>query len=221
MVTRPSMAAVQIETEPTMDGDVINDPVWQSIEPITELIQVQPDNGFAASERTEVRVAYTARTMYVSAVCYDSTPEKLVVSDARRDASLDGTDSFLFIFDTFHDGQNGFVFGTNSLGVEYDGQVDNEGQGNFSNNRQQGGVIGGFNLNWDASWEVKSEVGTYGWTAEFAIPLRTIRFNSGENQTWVLTFKGTFARTMKLFTGLHCPFNLISRDYRLPETSMA
>ena len=180
----PTTAVISIEQEPTLDGDVINDPVWQAITPITEMIQKTPDYGEPASEPTEVRIAYTSRTMYVSVVCYDSEPEKLVVSDARRDASLNGTDSFLFIFDTFHDGQNGFVFGTNSLGVEYDGQVDNEGQGNFNNNRQQGGVIGGFNLNWDASWEVKSEVGDYGWSAEFAIPLRTIRFNSGDNQTW-------------------------------------
>jgi hypothetical protein len=64
----------------------------------------------------------------VSVVCYDSEPAKLVVSDARRDATLDNTDSFLFILDTFHDGQNGFIFGTNPIGIEYDGQVDNEGQ---------------------------------------------------------------------------------------------
>uniref|UniRef100_UPI0035935737 hypothetical protein n=1 Tax=Pricia sp. TaxID=2268138 RepID=UPI0035935737 len=57
-----------------------------------------------------------------------------------------------FILDTYKDGQNGFVFGTNSIGVEYDAQVDNEGQGNTNVNRQQVGTIGGFNLNWDGSW---------------------------------------------------------------------
>ena len=186
---RPSTPATEIENQPTIDGDVINDPIWQAIDPITDLRQVRPDNGAPGSEKTEVRIAYTPTTLYVSAVCYDTEPEKLVVSDARRDASLDGTDSFLFILDTFHDGQNGFLFGTNPLAVEYDGQVDNEGQGNFSNNRQQGGTIGGFNLNWDASWEVKSETGDYGWSTEFAIPLRTIRFNSGDNQTWGINFQ--------------------------------
>ena len=122
----------------------------------------------------------------------------LWVSDARRDASLDGTDSFLFILDTFKDGQNGFLFGTNSIGVEYDGQVDNEGQGNFSAGRQQSGVIGGFNLNWDASWEVKTEVGDYGWSAEFAIPLRTLRFNSGDNQIWGINFQRNIRKTNEI-----------------------
>jgi len=195
VVERPVLSAISIEKEPAIDGDVINDPIWQNIQPTTELIQQKPNYGELASETTEIRVAYTARTLYVSAVCYDSNPEGLVVSDARRDASLDGTDSFLFILDTFHDGQNGFIFGTNSIGIEYDGQVDNEGQGNFSNSRQQGGVIGGFNLNWDASWKVKSEVGEYGWSAEFAIPLNTIRFNSGDNQTWGVNFQRNIRKT--------------------------
>jgi len=203
---RPITTATKIDEEPILDGDVINDPLWQAIEPITNMVQVQPDNGQPASERTEIRIAYTPRTMYISAVCYDSTPDKLVVSDARRDASLDGTDSFLFIFDTFNDGQNGFLFGTNSIGVEYDGQVDNEGQGNNNNNRQQGGVIGGFNLNWDASWEVKSEVGDYGWSAEFAIPLRTIRFNSGDNQTWGINFQRNIRKTNEIVYWAPLPF---------------
>ncbi len=188
-LVRPSMHAIVIEQAPDIDGEVLNDALWQTIEPITRMIQIKPDQGHPASESTEVRIAYTPGTFYLSVVCHDAEPDKLVVADARRDASLDDTDSFLFILDTYNDGQNGFLFGTNSLGVEYDGQVDNEGQGNFSNNRQQRGVIGGFNLNWDASWTVKAQVGDYGWSAEFAIPLSTLRFTAGENQTWGVNFQ--------------------------------
>jgi len=186
---RPVTNANELEIAPTIDGDVLNDPIWQSVEPITEMFQVRPDNGQPASEKTEIRIANTPSTLYVSAVCYDSQPDKLVVSDSRRDASLEGTDSFLFILDTYNDGQNGFLFGSNSIGVEYDGQVDNEGQSNQSGGRQQGGRIGGFNLNWDASWKVKAEVGEYGWSVEFEIPLRSLRFNSGENESWGINFQ--------------------------------
>ncbi len=203
--SRPVTKATSIENDPLLDGDIINDPVWQSIEPITELIQVQPDNGQPASERTEIRIAYTANTFHLAVICYDTEPDKLVVSDPRRDAPLDGNDSFLFILDTYNDGQNGFVFGTNSIGVEYDGQVDNEGQGNFNNNRQQGGVIGGFNINWDASWEVATEVGDYGWSAEFAIPLRTLRFNSGE-QSWGINFQRNIRKTNEIAYWAPLPF---------------
>ena len=176
---RPSATATQLADELTLDGEVLNDPVWQSIETVGPLMQNQPNWGLAPTEKTDIRIGYTATTFYLSVVCYDNTPDKLVVADARRDASLAETDAFLFILDTYKDGQNGFVFGTNVVGVEYDAQVDNEGQGNFNANRQQGGVIGGFNLNWDASWEVKTKVGDFGWSAEFAIPFRTVRFKSG------------------------------------------
>lgn len=195
---RPSTPAHAIENGPIIDGEVLQDELWQTIPSFGNMIQNQPNSGQPATEKTEIRIAYTNTTFYLSAVCYDSQPDKLFVSDARRDASLDDMDAFIFILDTYHDGQNGFVFGTNSVGIEYDAQVDNEGQGNFNNNRQQGGTIGGFNLNWDASWEVKTQVGDYGWSAEFAIPFRTIRFKSGEDVTWGANFQRNIRKTNEI-----------------------
>jgi hypothetical protein len=195
---RPSASATSIDVVPVIDGEILNEELWKQIAPIDELIQTKPNAGFPASEKTEIRIAYTATTFYLAVVCFDSEPGRLVVSDARRDALLDNTDSFLFIVDTYHDGQNGFVFGTNSLGIEYDGQVDNEGQGNQSVNRQQQGVIGGFNLNWDASWKVKARVGDFGWSAEFEIPLRTLRFASGKDQTWGINFQRNIRKTNEI-----------------------
>jgi len=195
---RPTAQASSLDHEPVIDGDVLNDPVWENIKSIDELWQTKPNAGFPASEKTEIRIAYTATTFYLSVVCHDKEPDRLVVSDARRDATLDNTDSFLFILDTYHDGQNGFIFGTNSIGIEYDGQVDNEGQGNFSTNRLQSGTIGGFNLNWDASWTVRALVGDFGWSAEFAIPLRTLRFASGKDKIWGINFQRNIRKTNEI-----------------------
>lgn len=195
---RPSTGAVLIENIPTIDGNVLQDPAWQAVAPITDLWQSQPNAGQPASERTEIRIAYDKETFFVAVVAYDATPHTLVVSDARRDAPLDNTDCFMFILDTYHDGQNGFVFGTNSQGVEYDAQVNNEGQGNINTNRQQGGTIGGININWDASWTVKAQVGNYGWSAEFAIPFRTLRFSSGQNQIWGINFRRNIRKTNEI-----------------------
>jgi hypothetical protein len=195
---RPSAQATSLTEVPVIDGEVLNEPLWKTIPAIHELVQTKPNAGFPASEKTEIRVGYTATTFYLSVICFDNEPGKLVISDARRDATLDNTDSFLFILDTYHDGQNGFIFGTNPIGIEYDGQVDNEGQGNQSVSRQQQGVIGGFNLNWDASWTVKSTVGDYGWSAEFAIPLRTLRFLTGQDQTWGINFQRNIRKTNEI-----------------------
>jgi hypothetical protein len=190
---KPVAQAIAIEEAPLIDGEVLGDAIWQQIKPFGDLRQIRPNFEQPATEKTEIRVAYTSETFYVSVVCYDSEPDKLVVSDARRDANLDNTDAFIFILDTYKDNQNGFIFGTNSIGVEYDAQVDNEGQGNNNANRQQGGTIGGFNLNWDGSWVVQAQVGDYGWSAEFAIPLRTLRFQTGKD--WGINFRRNIRKT--------------------------
>jgi len=191
---RPSFLAKQLTAEPEIDGNVLEDVIWKPVTPIGNLTQIKPNFGEEASEKTEVRVGYTTKFFYVSVICYDSDPGNIVVSDSRRDADLGDDDSFLFILDTYNDRQNGFLFGTNADGMEYDAQIDNEGQGNFNANRQQGGVIGGTNINWDASWEVKTEIGDYGWSAEFAIPLRSLRFASGDDQTWGINFQRNISK---------------------------
>ena len=194
----PTAGAKALTQQPTIDGEVMTDPAWAAIQPFGAFTQVQPNIGQPASEQTDIRIGYDDRTLYVSVICYDANPDGIVVTDARRDGNLDATDAFLMILDTYHNGQDGFVFGTNSIGTQYDAQVDNEGQGNFNNNRQQGGTIGGFNLNWDASWEVAAQIGDYGWSAEFAIPLKTIRFSPGENQTWGINFQRNIQKTNEI-----------------------
>ena len=167
---------------PTLDGDVLGDPAWAQATPITGFWQEQPDEGQPASERTEVRVIFTDDTLYIGVVMYDRDPSGIIVSDARRDAPLDDTDSFQMILDTYRDRQNGFVFGTNPAGIEYDGQVTNEGQGGGGlggGQMQSGGSGAGFNINWDAAWEVRTKIDEHGWRAEFAIPFRTLRYPVG------------------------------------------
>lgn len=192
--SKPTYQITELSENPVIDGEILNESVWQNIPPIENLIQIRPNYGQSVSEKTMIRVAYTKTTFYVAVVCYDSESQKIVVSDSRRDADLNDEDSFLFIIDTYNDQQNGFLFGTNAQGMEYDAQIDNEGKGNFNTNRQQGGVIGGTNLNWDASWSVKAQLGDYGWSAEFAIPLRSLRFAAGQNKTWGLNFRRNISK---------------------------
>jgi hypothetical protein len=183
-----------LEDSPVIDGNILGEKLWDKVPVIENLKQIKPDYGLPASEKTSIRVAYTNKSFFVAVVCYDTAPDKIVISDSRRDADLNDEDSFLFILDTYNDQQNGFLFGTNASGMEYDAQINNEGEGNFSSNRQQGGVIGGTNINWDASWEVKTESGDYGWSAEFSIPLKSIRFNSGNDKIWGINFQRNISK---------------------------
>jgi len=164
--------------------------IWQSVQPYTSFTQQDPIEGAPASERTEVRLIVGKGNVYVSVIAFDSDPSKIIVSQARRDASLSETDSVVMVFDTFNDNQNAFVFGTNPLGIEYDGQVAREGQssgvsfvGGTAAGTQRGG-ISAFNPNWDGDWTVKSQITERGWETEMAIPLKTLRYQTGTNRTW-------------------------------------
>ena len=178
---RPSIPATKLNAPPALDGEILGDPAWQAIPPETSFTQNTPDEGMPASQRTELRMAYTDRAVYVAFVCYDEEPGNIVISDAQRDADLDDTDSLKITFDTFRDEQNGFVFGTNATGMQYDGQLSKAGEGGSF-----GG--GGFNLNWDGVWDVKTQVGDYGWSAEFRIPLKTLRYPTADVQDWGANF---------------------------------
>jgi len=195
--TTLSATATRATEAPVIDGDITNDPAWKSATPITSFWQEQPDEGQPASEKTEVRVIFTADTLYVGVQLFDSDPSGIIVSDARRDAPMDDTDSFQMIVDTYRDRQNGFVFGTNPAGIEYDGQVTNEGQGGGGlgfGQMQSGGSGAGFNINWDGAWSVRTKITEQGWAAEFAIPFRTLRYPAAETQTWGINFQRNIRR---------------------------
>ena len=180
--------ATFVEDGPTIDG-LIDDAVWARAQPITGFIQQEPVEGRPASEKTEVRILYDGRALYIGAILYDSEPEGILVTDSRRDSGLGDMDSFQVIFDTYHDLQNGLVFGTNPAGIEYDGQVSNEGQGGGGGRtRATVGSGSGFNRNWDASWTVRTRVTDVGWTAEFEIPLRSLRYGP-KPQVWGMNFQ--------------------------------
>ncbi|MEQ1910423.1 MAG: DUF5916 domain-containing protein [Vicinamibacterales bacterium] len=194
--TRRATAA-RTPTPLNIDG-VLDESVWQQATPMNDFIQSEPSEGQAATERTEVRILFDDKAIYVGVTCYDSDPEHLVTLDSRRDSALSGQDSFQMILDTYHDRQNGFIFGTTPLGLQYDAQVRNEGETIRSaptsgGGGNTGGAGGGVNVNWDGSWDVKTHVGENGWTAEFMIPLRTLRYGTAP-QTWGVNFSRTIER---------------------------
>ena len=176
--SRPVATAVQAAEAPMVDG-VLDDRVWQNATPLTNFVQAEPLEGQPASESTEVRIVYDAEAIYVGVVLHDSDPSQIVTTDTRRDAGLGEMDSFQIIFDTYRDQQNGFVFGTNAAGIQYDAQVRNQGNASSS---------------WDGSWDVRTTVTETGWTAEFRIPLRTLRYGPAP-QVWGLNFFRNIQRT--------------------------
>ena len=156
-------------SEPLKFDGVVDEPVWEEIDPATGFVQQNPDEGAAATEQTEVRIAFDDKYLYCGVICFDSQPQNIVMTQNRRDARLDDTDSIQILLDTFDDNQSGFVFGTTPTGIEYDGQLSKAGQsrGGVGAPARAGGVGGAgtsqrggaaaFNLNWDGVWKVRSQ----------------------------------------------------------------
>jgi hypothetical protein len=188
--SRPSMSAVRIQAAPTLDGVINGDQAWSNVPASGGFIQSTPDEGLPASQKTEIRVAFTDDTLYIGIICYDDDPSAIVVSDSRRDASLRQSDSLTLILDTFADGQNGFVFGTNPSGLQFDGQMSREATSRFGNS----GTGAGFNVNWDGVWEVKTQTNENGWSAEFALPFKTLRYAKEDVQSWGLNVQRNIRR---------------------------
>ena len=206
---------------PILDGDVLNDAAWADAMSVSGFLQSTPNEGEPATERTEVRVIFTEDTVYFGVVCYDRDPASIIVSDSRRDSSMNDADSFQMVLDTFNDQQNGFVFGTTPAGQEYDGQVVNEGEGRggFRTGGAGGfsrGSGGGFNLNWDGTWQVRTAISDIGWSIEFAIPFRTIRYGDQIDQEWGVNFQRTIRRRNEAAFWAPLP-----RQYNLYRVSMA
>ena len=191
LTERPVMQAFALDTAPVLDGTVLGDPAWAGLSPATGFWQVQPNEGQAATQKTEVFIGYSDNALYIGVVAYDDNPDGIITTDPRRDSSLDDTDSFRVIIDGILDRQNGLVFGTNPAGMEYDAQVVKEGaSGAF------GG--GGFNLNWDASWSVKARISDIGWSAEMRLPFKTLRYGKGEKQIWGINFQRNIRRNNEI-----------------------
>jgi len=220
----PAASASAITSAPVIDGR-LDDDVWAEGQVLTGFIQREPTEGRPVSERTEVRVAYDGEALYIGAWLFDSDPTSLVFGQTLRDASLNESDAFVLVLDTYLDRQNGFVFGTTPAGIEYDGQVANEGQGGGGggggrpgggSGRQQRGSGGGFNLNWDGSWEVATSTDSRGWYAEMRIPFTTLRYGRGGDQTWGLNFERRIRRNSE--EAVWAP---IPRQFNLYRVSLA
>ena len=182
--------AFRVSTPPTVDG-FLDDAVWWQATPMSDFIQREPQDGESATESTEVRVIFDDEALYIGVWALDSNPAGIIVGEQIRDYDVAESDNVILIFDTYNDEQNGFVFGTTPSGIEYDGQVANEGQGagrffggGFNPRRRfQSGSGAGFNKNWDGSWMVATSEDQLGWYAEFRIPFSTLRYGS-ENTSW-------------------------------------
>ena len=219
--TPTTATAVEIAESPSIDGR-LDEAVWRRATPMTGFTQRVPYDGRPASEATEVRVLFDGEALYVGVWAFDGQADAITYGERIRDYEVNQSDAVVFVLDTYNDDQNGFVFGTTPTGIEYDGQVANEGrgggrfQGGGFNSRQrfQSGSGGGFNKNWDGSWTVATSTDGDGWYAEFRIPFNTLRYASGDG-SWGFNVMRRIRRLNEesFWTPVPREFNLYRLNY--------
>lgn len=168
----PTAHAVRVEQGPEIDG-VLDDPVWDQARPISQLTQVEPVFCAKPSFPSEIRILTDGETLYFAIRAYDPEPGKIVANRMGRSEVFFYDDNFTIILDTFHDRQNGFFFQVNPNGGRRDGT--------FARDL--------FEENWDGIWYGDARIDAEGWTAEVAIPFKTLPFRPGADDWGLQLFR--------------------------------
>ena len=176
---RKSIRAVKFNDDVNIDG-ILDESIYESVEPISDFVQHLPVSGATASDNTEVWVFYNDQSIYVTAKVYESVPEdQWVANEMRRDVGrLRTNDSFSVMFDTFLDRRNGVAFLVSPIGGFSDFTINNEGMATRP-----------VNFDWNVVWN--SRVGRFdgGWTVEMEIPFRSLRYEPSSEQAWGIQFR--------------------------------
>lgn len=174
----PTLRATRLEGErPTIDGR-IDEAAWRHAPVATDFVQIRPDEGDPATERSEVRILAADDALYVAFRAFDADPGAIEGQLTRRDQES-FSDWVHIAIDSYHDKRTAFQFGVNPRGVKQDVY-------RYDDTRRDS--------DWDAVWEVETTIDDQGWTAEFRIPYSQLRFPRADEQTWGLQLTRSIAR---------------------------
>ena len=163
--TLPPATAVRAGQAPVIDGRE-DDAVWRVAPATSQFLEFQPTEGKAPRYKTEFRVAYDDRNLYVFVRAFDPHPDSIMTALTRRDVR-GPSDQLKVMVDSYHDRRSGFEFAVNPVGVKRDYAMYNDQDEDQS---------------WDGLWDVGTRIDSLGWTAEFRIPFSQLRYaNSADH----------------------------------------
>ena len=179
---RPLIQPTRTEVRPTIDGR-LDDEVWQTAVAITDFVQQAPLDGAGATEATEVRLAYDSQNIYLAFHAHYSEPGIMRANRVDRDQAAQD-DLVTVYFDPFFDQQRSYVFDVNGYGVQGDGIINSRGGGRGGGRGRRGGgrgpssgsAIAVPDRSWDALFESAAQIVADGFTAEIAIPFKSLRY---------------------------------------------
>jgi Domain of unknown function (DUF5916)/Carbohydrate family 9 binding domain-like len=172
------MRAVRASAVPTIDGRG-DDAVWRTAPVADQFLEYEPRSGAESRFRTEIRVAYDDRALYVLARMFDPAPDSIVSLLSRRDVRT-ASEQLKLVIDSYHDRRTAYQFAVNPAGVKRDFYVYNDDTEDQT---------------WDAVWDVGTSIDSLGWVAEFRIPFSQLRFPVLDEHTFGLLIVRDVARS--------------------------
>ena len=213
----PSVFAVETTENITLDGK-LTESVWQTAPVVDNFFRMEPRQGGDFAYKTFVKVAFDKKNLYFGVFCKDSLGKKGVrVQDYRRDFEYGENDIFYLQLDPQNLKRYCVSFQTTPLGTQRDLQVFDD---SFKDN------------DWDSPWKVRTVVSDSGYTAEFAIPFNTLRYDLPKNQdsvSWGISFARLARRDFETtvfpaipqsFSPYRMNYAAVLRGLKLPQPSV-
>ncbi len=171
----------KIDREITVDG-ILNEEVWNTVEPLSGFTQFEPKYGEASSQVTRVKILYSDKNIYFAFECEDNDITIISNKITRRDSYLGEDDAVGVFLDTFNDENNAYGFSINSNGTQQDIRITDNGRTSDGS--------------WDAYWSSAASVNERGWTAEISIPFESLTFNK-QSTAWGFNAFRTIPRNLE------------------------
>jgi hypothetical protein len=147
---------------------VLNEASWYKKKPATDFWQYFPTDTLQAINQSEITMLFDDHNLYIGIKVY-SSGNNYIIPSLKRDFRAGGSDNITLLFDTYNDGSNAFLFGTNPDGVMREALVSGGGK-----------ELRGFTTSWDTKWEsVTKQYDDY-YISEWAIPLSAFKYKEGE-----------------------------------------
>ena len=153
--------AARAASAPVIDGRP-DDGAWTTAPLIDQFLEYEPNEGAETRFRTEARVLYDDRYIYVMVRMFDPAPDSIVSQLARRDVRV-YSEHVKLVIDSYNDDRTAYQFALSPAGVKRDFYVYDDANEDPS---------------WDAVWDGEASIDSLGWTAEFRIPLSQLRFGN-------------------------------------------
>jgi Domain of unknown function (DUF5916)/Carbohydrate family 9 binding domain-like len=163
IITAVSVASGAI----SLDGK-LDDKAWETAPWNGDFKVWEPNNGDESTFKTQFRVVYDEKYLYIGYKCFDSAPDSIIKRMARRD-EFPG-DWMEVNIDSYHDQRTAFSFTMSASGVRGDEYITDNG-----NN---------WDSNWNPIWDGATQIDAEGWTAEIKIPFSQLRYGNQQEPVW-------------------------------------